>query len=256
MTEVSVYAPGTFCWVDLGTTDTDAAKAFYTQLFGWEAVDVPAGEMGVYTMLQKEGEDVCALYAMNTPGVPPYWLSYISVDQLDAVAEQVTTLGGKVMQPPFDVMESGRMALVQDLEGAVFALWEPKQHTGAKRANEPATWCWNELQAHQPEQAARFYESLFGWKTHGNLAADNYLEFQIGDRSMAGALQLQSDWGNIPPNWAVYFAVTDCDATLEKAQSLGGTVTMPATTMEDVGRIAGLCDPQGAFFYIIQMATP
>jgi len=255
MAEITAYAPGTFCWVDLGTTDAAAAKTFYTQLFGWDAVDVPAGDMGIYTMLQKNGHDVCALYAMTTPGVPSAWLSYVSVDQVEAIAEQVTALGGTVMQPPCNVMESGRMALIQDPEGAVFALWEPKQHLGATLVNEPSTLCWNELQVRHPEQTAGFYEKLFGWSTKGSLASEGYLEFMQGDRPMAGSLQIQPSWGEMPANWAVYFAVADCDATVDQAKALGGSVVMPATTMENVGRLAGLLDPQGACFYIIQLAT-
>ena len=65
MAERESYAPGTFCWADLGTTDAAAAKEFYARVFGWEAVDTPVGDEGTYTMFRLDGRDVAALYELD-----------------------------------------------------------------------------------------------------------------------------------------------------------------------------------------------
>ncbi len=126
MTVVATHALGTFCWADLGTTDAAAAKRFYTGLFGWNADDRPMGEGNYYTMFDVGGNSVAALYQQDpqqqAQGMPPNWLSYVSVDSVDQMAERTRSLGGTVMTEPFDVFEVGRMSLIQDPTGAVVAL--------------------------------------------------------------------------------------------------------------------------------------
>jgi predicted enzyme related to lactoylglutathione lyase len=130
MSERTKYAPGTFSWADVTTTDPAAAKAFYSALFGWEAEDIPVGDGVFYSMMRLEGHDVAAISPQPQPqreaGVPPVWNSYITVDSADAAADSATQLGATVHAPPFDVMEAGRMAVIQDPQGAFFMVWEPR----------------------------------------------------------------------------------------------------------------------------------
>ena len=79
--------------------------------------------------------------------MPPLWNSYVSVDSADAVAERASELGATVHAPPFDVMSVGRMAVIQDPQGAFFMLWEPREHVGAALVNAPGALVWNELQS-------------------------------------------------------------------------------------------------------------
>ena len=259
MTEVKAYPPGTFCWVELATTDVAAAKKFYASLFDWTATDNPIGEGGVYTMFQKGGKNICAQYAMApdmiAQGIPPHWRSYVSVENVDASAEKVGTLGGTVMMAPFDVMEVGRMAVVQDSGGATFALWQPNQHIGAELVNEPGTLCWNELRTKDVAGAKQFYEGLFGWTTTSSPSGSgfDYLTFHNGDRMAGGMMQIQADWGDVPPHWSAYFAVEDCDATVAKAQELGGKLGKEPMDAPEVGRFASLQDPNGTFFEVIHL---
>ena len=146
MQETPKYAPGTFCWVELGTTNGEAAKKFYTELFGWDFNDNPIGPDMVYTMLTLGGKDVGALYKMSpemtSQGIPPHWLSYVSVASVDETANKAKSLGGTLMKEAFDVFDVGRMAVVQDPTGAVFALWQPGKHAGAGVVNVPNSFCW------------------------------------------------------------------------------------------------------------------
>src|SRR3954464_15076286 len=134
MGERTEYAPGTFSWADLTTTDADGAKAFYTALFGWDAEDTPIPDGGVYTMLSKGGKAVGALSA-GREGQPAAWNTYVTVASADDSAEAAAGQGGTVAMAPFDVMDVGRMAVVQDPTGAFFAVWEPRANIGAGVVN-------------------------------------------------------------------------------------------------------------------------
>lgn len=131
---------GAPCWFELATTDQSAARTFYSQLFGWSVNDVPIGEGMLYSMYQLSGRDVGAGYTMMpdmiAAGVPPHWAVYFAASNADRTAQMVTELGGSIVQPAFDVMEHGRMAVCKDPEGAVFSLWQPKSHTGATAMDE------------------------------------------------------------------------------------------------------------------------
>jgi predicted enzyme related to lactoylglutathione lyase len=261
MTEMTNYAPGMFSWVDLATTDSEGAKAFYMQLFGWTATDMPTDTGNVYTMFEKEGKDVCALWAMGPDlieqGVPPHWQSYVTVTSVDQTMLAAKGLGGKVIMEPFDVMEAGRMGLIQDPTGAVIALWEPNQHSGAKLVNAPGSWCWNELQTTDPVTAEAFYAALLGWGTrtedHG-AGGQPYTAFLLGGRAFAGMLEIRPEWGEVPPNWAVYFAVEDCDQAVSTIHTLGGQIIVDPMEVAGVGRFAFARDPQGGVFAVVALA--
>ena len=135
MPEFTEYTPGTFCWIDLATTDAEGAKRFYGELFGWELTDQPVGNDMVYTGITQGGKAVGALYAMGKEmldmNIPPMWMSYISVENADDAAAKAKKLGGKMNSDPFDVMDIGRMGVIQDPTGAYISIWQPKKHHGA-----------------------------------------------------------------------------------------------------------------------------
>jgi len=122
MPEVTKHDPGRFCWIELATTDPEAAKRFYGDLFDWSAEDRPAGEGMLYTMLRLHGKEVGGLYRLDDQrrqaGVPPHWFTYVLVKSADESAKKAASLGGTVVQEAFDVMDVGRMAVIQDPTGA------------------------------------------------------------------------------------------------------------------------------------------
>lgn len=258
MPEMTKYTPGTFCWIDLATTNADASKRFYGELLGLTAQDNPLGEGMVYTIMQKGGKSVCGLFQMDgemlQQGVPPHWQSYVSVDSADQAVNKVSECGGTVMMPPTDVMDLGRMAVVQDLAGAIFSLWEPKSYIGADLIYEPGTLGWNELLTSDLSSASRFYSQMFGWSgaTIKVSAEQDYTHFKLGEQPVGGMIGIKEEWGEVPPNWAVYFCVVDCDASLQKAESLGAEVVLPTMESENV-RFAFLKDPQGVYFGLAQV---
>ncbi len=261
MQESPEYAPGTFCWVELGTTSGEAAKKFYTELFGWDFTDHPMGPSGVYTMLQLNGKDVGALYQMppemTSHGIPPHWMSYASVTSADESAEKAKSFGGTLMKDPFDVFDAGRMAVIQDPTGAVFSIWQAIKHKGAGVVNQPGSFCWNELATTDSQKAGDFYSSLFGWdRDVQNFGPMEYTMFTNGGRPAAGMFVITPEMGNVPPHWLVYFAVDDCDARTQKANDLGAKTLKPPDDIPGIGRFSILHDPQGAVFAIIKLDGP
>jgi uncharacterized protein len=250
---METYAPGTFCWADLGTPDPVAATRFYTALFAWTADPRPMGPDAYYTMFQLEGRPVAALYKQEAVQQgQPQWLSYISVSSASDAAAQTKGLGGTLLMEPFDVLDVGRMALVQDPTGAVVALWEPRRHTGAGVVGDAGSMCWNELATTDPTRAGAFYGALLGWNAERRrMGTLDYTTFRSSGEPRGGMLAIAPAWGPMPPHWLVYFAVRDCDGSATLAQSLGGAVRMPPSDIPDAGRCAVLTDPQGAMFAVI-----
>jgi predicted enzyme related to lactoylglutathione lyase len=250
MSERTQYTPGTFCWTDLTTTDQDAAKAFYSDLFGWEAEDMPVGEGVCYSMQRLDGKDVAAIspqpQMQRDAGVPPTWNSYVSVESADAAADRAKELGATVHAPPFDVMEAGRMAVIQDPQGAFFFVWQPNRHFGAALVNAPGAFSWNELASPDLDASKAFYASLFGWSVEPFEGSPQpYLTIKNGDSNNGGIRAL--DPPGTPPHWLVYFAIDDIDEGLAKVQELGGTKLAGPIDI-GVAKIGIVQDPQGAVF--------
>ena len=164
-------------------------------------------------------------------------------------AKKAKDLGGKLLMEPFDVMDVGRMAVIQDPQGATFCVWEPKKHIGAELMNEPGTMCWAELDTTDTESAKKFYTGLFGW---GTKDSEQYTEWLRGGTSIGGMMKIPKEWGPVPPNWLVYFMVSDVDASAKKAGELGAGTIVPPMDIPKTGRFAVLHDQQGAVFAIFK----
>lgn len=251
MGERTQHTPGTFSWADLNTTDQAAAKTFYSALFGWEVTDMPAGEGVVYSMAAIDGRPVAAISPQprqqRDAGAPPAWNSYITVTDVDATAARAQELGAAVHAPPFDVMTAGRMAVVQDPQGAWFLLWQPKDHLGAGLVNAPGALSWNELGSPDVDASASFYGELLGWTTTPMEGADPpYMVIRTADGHSNGGIRPPAPPGT-PPFWLVYFATADIEASTASVARLGGTVLVDVTDI-GIAKIAVVHDAQGAVF--------
>jgi uncharacterized protein len=250
MGERTKYTPGTFSWADLSTTDQPAAKTFYAGLFGWEAEDNPIGDGAVYSMMKLDGQEVAAIahqpQQQRDAGAPPVWNSYITVESADQALERAGELGATVHAPAFDVMDVGRMGVVQDPQGAFFLAWEPKRHIGASLVNAPGALSWNELATPDIDGSARFYSELFGWTTEPFEGSEMpYVTIKNSDGHGNGGIRPMME--SEPPHWLVYFGSDDMDASFAKVSELGGSQLVPPTSI-GVGQIGIAQDPQGAVF--------
>jgi uncharacterized protein len=258
MPNVDKHAPGSFCWIELGTTDQNAAKSFYGSLFGWSPNDMPMGPGDFYTMFCIDGRDAAAAYTLRPEqrahGLPAHWMLYVTVDSADDAARRARDLGGTVLRDAFDVFEAGRMAALQDPAGAAFSVWQAKQHTGIGITGVEGTLCWADLSTPDRESVEPFYTGLLGWKVgkEDEEPAHAYWHIQNGEEFIGGLPPATHRNPQMPAHWLAYFLVNDCHASAEKAKRLGAQFHMPPTVMEDVGTIAVLADPQGATFAIFQ----
>lgn len=248
MSERNGFQHGVPCWVD--TWQQQVPVAFYTGLFGWQA---HAGEE--YTLFTHRGLDVAG--AGTRPGVPPAWVTYVWVDDADAAAERAVAAGGSLPVEPFDSLDGGRMAIVADPADAVFAVWQPGEHRGARVVNEPGAWAMSALSTPDPEGAKAFYGTLFGWTASdfGGATMFHVQGFVGGEPEQPVARDVVAVM--VPADqaaWNVDFWVDDVDAAAERSTKLGGSVLSPPSD-DPVGRGAVLADPAGAVFSVSRPAA-
>jgi predicted enzyme related to lactoylglutathione lyase len=253
--EFERYEDGVPSWVDLSSPDLAKSKEFYGGLFGWNCPEGPP-EAGGYSVCDIGGKTVAGLGPQMNPDFPAAWMTYVNVDDADATVAKAKAAGAAVFVEPMDVMDVGRMGILADPLGAVFGLWQPKSHTGAQLANEPNTFCWNELITTDLDQSKAFYKAVFGWDAEDQGPPGGppaYTEWKLAGRSVGGMMPKQPDMpAEMPPNWGVYFAVDDTDATVAKAQELGGACFMGPMDIEP-GRMAVLADNVGAVFNVLKL---
>lgn len=256
MPEATWYSQGAFCWSELATTDMEGARTFYSQVFGLESEETPIPG-GTYVQFLKDGKYVAGLAQQQEQereqGIPPHWNTYIAAEDADLVAKEAERLGATIVAPAFDVLESGRMAVVLDPTGAAIGLWQGKEHIGAQVYAEEGTIGWWELMTQDPKRAVEFYTQLFGYGTEDFPSATGpYTVLKHKGENAAGVMAAPQP--DIPASWTPYFSVADATATLEKATGLGAGLMMPVTEADGVGQLSWITDPQGAVIAFIQAA--
>lgn len=239
------------CWIDCGT-DLDEGPAFYAALLGWTTQSM-GPQTGGYTMASKDGEVVAGFGPQQNPGAPT-WSVYFKVDDAAKAAQLVAEHGGSVLMEPMAVFDEGTMGVFADPVGAVFSVWQPKNHKGFV-ADGPGTFCWAELVTTDVGRSRAFYEAVLGLSTKTSENGPmEYYEFQLGDRSVAGMMPKPDEMpAETPPFWGVYFQVSDTEATLARVTELGGT-TLAGPMDVAPGRLATCTDPLGAIFSVITLA--
>lgn len=255
MPTMTSYPPGQFCWVDFTAHDAVAASEFYARLFGWYAEEQDTGSGPPYWIFKIGDQQIGGLGQMSeemaSQGIPPMWNSYVAVEDVDAIAKKVPTLGGIVTMPPMPVPGAGWMAFLQDPTGGNLAIWQKDQHFGAELIGETGTCCWNELATKDLDKAKDFFSGLFGWEYKPNPHAPApYAIIKNQGLDVGGLMQMTEEWGDIPSHWMVYFATEDVQATADKTAELGGQVCVPPFDTP-VGPISVLTDPQGGTFSVI-----
>jgi predicted enzyme related to lactoylglutathione lyase len=240
---------GKVVWHEHASTDAETAKSFYTDLFGWELETFKPGEAD-YTMI-KANDQMQGGFNEPEGGAPPHWLAYVLVQSADETVEKAKSAGGSAIMDPFDVPDVGRLAILKDPQGAVFALIQPSMEGEADTPPAQGTFIWNELTTTDVGGATFFYGAVFGWTFRDeDMGGMTYTIIQRGDSELGG-LMTRPEGFDVPTHWKVYIATDDADATVAKAKELGGSVIVEPTDIPDVGRFAVLQDPVGAVFGIL-----
>ncbi len=246
------------CWVDLITTDLDAARDFYTRLFGWTAEVMPDPEAQGYVTFSKDGKPTAGAGQRMSPDQPVAWTTAIATADAATTAHAVENAGGKVLVPPMALKDLGSMAVFTDHTGAVFSVWQAGRMAGGEEFGKPGFFGWAELLTRDPAGAKDFYHAVFDWtatdaRHPGPQGEVTYTTYRVGGKPAAGMMEIAPDWpGDMPSHWTDYFLVDNCDETVALAGALGGTIDMAPADIP-AGRFAVLSDPQGASFCVITM---
>ena len=242
-------------WVDLSTTDAEAARAFYSNLFGWNLEVSEDPRYGGYATAKVDDRSVAGIGPKQEGDQSPSaWSLYIGTEDVDRLATRVQEAGGNVVAPPFDVGDQGRMAVFADPSGAFTSAW---QAAGMSQfaSGIDGSFGWAELNARGLARAIAFYETVFGW-THSEQPfgeGEAYTQFEYEGQPLAGALEMNPELpAETPSYWLLYFNVDDVDARFNKAVQLGGSEMVAPQDMPG-GRFAIVGDPQGAAFGILKL---
>jgi uncharacterized protein len=246
-----------FVWHDVMTTDVKAATDFYCNVVGWRAQD--SGMPGVdYTLLYAGDTQVGGIMPIpaENKGMPPMWMGYIGVDDVDAYAEKVAKAGGKIWKGPLDIPGVGRFAVAGDPHGAGFILFKGNgEAMPVAPFMEKGHVGWNELHAGNLDEAWAFYSGLFDWQK--GFAHDMGPEWGLyqtfGETSEGlGMGGMMKKMANTPmPTWTYYFSIGDIDAAASRVKDNGGSVLMEPHEVPGGTWIAPCMDPQGAMFALI-----
>jgi predicted enzyme related to lactoylglutathione lyase len=241
-----------FCWYELMTSDLADARRFYAEVTGWTVED--SGMQGMTYLIGKaNGTMVAGLMDLppNVQGVPPAWLGYVSVDDVDATLAKATAAGAQVYNGPMDVPGVGRFAVLGDPQGAAFAIFRFEEPAPEPAPMSPGHFGWNELHTTNWQAAFAFYSGLFGWQKDQAMdmgPMGTYQLFSVDGGAAVGGMMTNTE---VPgPFWLYYITVDDIDAAMARIKSAGGSVVYGPQEVPGGSFIAHGRDPQGAFFAI------
>ena len=252
--EVFDHLEGATCWVDLATSDIEAASAFYADLLGWEITEGNL-ETGGYRQAMLHGRPVAGLMAVMDASMPTMWTQYLKASDEDALAARAVELGATMIVPPMDVMAFGRMAVLLDPTGAGFGLWQPGELAGSGFVRDPGSWTWSALLSSAPAASEAFYTALLCWeRTEGDSPTGDldYRMFTIGTDPVAGIMARPEGMpADIPDVWGVDFTVDSISRALEVIDANGATVAHGPELVQ-VGTMVQLIDPTGAMVGLLE----
>jgi predicted enzyme related to lactoylglutathione lyase len=248
--EVVMAVNGRFTWFELVTPDIDDGRAFWSEVTGLAQGSMDMGG-NTYRMLVQGERPVAGIVAPRMENVPPHWLSYWEFGEIDERADAVGKNGGTVLVAPTDI-PVGRIAVVADPQGAVFALFK-----SGEEGNDPGdAFHWNELWAKDANAVLPFYRKAIG-VTLDKMAqpmpdGGTYHLFTFDGAMVGGALTTPN--AKAPAMWLPYVSVEDVDAAVARAKGLGGRVIAEVMDVDTVGRFGIVADRQGAVLGLIRPA--
>jgi len=240
------------CWIELFTPDTDAAAAFYGELFGWTATE-PDEEHGGYRLFEREGRPVAGLMRNDgSMGGPDAWSVYLATDDAASTVERARAAGAEVLVGPMQVGDLGTMAVLVDPAGAAVGAWQAGSFPGTLDRAVDGAPAWFETLSKDYARSLDFYRDVFGWQTHTMSDTPDFRYSTLGEdeHARAGVMDAAGMLGDAASRWQFYLQVADTDATVERAVASGGTLVVPPDDTP-YGRLAVLLDPAGVQFCLM-----
>ncbi|MGC2424610.1 MAG: VOC family protein [Nitrospirota bacterium] len=247
---------GKLIFVELVTPDLAAAKKFYAGLFGWTFRDIQGGGTK-YAEAMLDGSPVAGLVQKNLSANEhrqPAWLSFFSVVDVDAATKIALQNGAKALFEPHSIPDRGREAVLEDPQGAVFALLASSSGDPPDVLAAPGEWIWTALITTDPDTDAAFYQKIFGYEVfelpaskgsqHLLLASVNYARASVNT--------LPAKRPNAHPSWLNLVHVEDAVKMTAKAVALGGRVLVEPHIDRQGGKVAVIADPSGAPFGLLE----
>jgi predicted enzyme related to lactoylglutathione lyase len=246
---------GQFVWYELTTPDVAAAKKFYPPITGWGTQQFDKD----YTMWTTRGVPFAGIFQlkpeMRQQGIPPNWMPYVDVDNVDETARKVSSLGGKTVHGPQDIPNTGRFAVLQDPQGAVFGVYKSNKSSQAWDGTPVVgRFSWHELMTTDYKKAFDFYRQLFGWEKTGEMdmgGGNMYFMYGMKGKMFGGMFNRPPEMSGMSPFWLMYVHVNDINKAVETAKRAGAFVKQPPMDVPG-GKISILGDPQGAAFAVHQ----
>lgn len=253
------FGPGTPCWLELNTPDVAATADFYNRVFGWTLHDI-GFDAGGYQSMSRDGRSAAAIGPLEHEEQRPGWTLIFACEDIEAAIEETERLGGSVYVEPFTIPSVGRMAVLTDSQGGVFAVWHGQKFAGFEVVNEPDSFGWAELWTPDAETSESFYAGVLGWQ---------YEVLDQGERGRyavarnAGAPKEESHGGIMQlgreyltgtegaPDWHPVFMVADCDESARLVRDSGGKVHMGPVDVPQTGRLANCADLVGGEFVLL-----
>jgi predicted enzyme related to lactoylglutathione lyase len=250
-----VKCHGRFVWYELMTSNTEAAKAFYSAVVGWETKDAPRSRFA-YTQFTAGGASIGGLVGLpeeaRKMGVRPSWIGYVGVADIDATANRVRQRGGGIHVPPSDLPNTGRFAVVADPQRAMLALLSGPL-SGDSRGEQDALGHvgWHELLAADWEKVWDFYGDLFGWqKARADNSAMGTYQFFSVDGQTIGGMFTKPPTAPVP-YWLYYFNTGDIDAATKQVRVGGGQILNGPMQVPGGNWVTQCTDPQGSIFALM-----
>ncbi|WP_152351897.1 VOC family protein [Brachybacterium subflavum] len=253
---------GSTTWLDVSVHDVDAAKTFYSGLFGWEFEDM-GEDFNHYHLIRNDGAlvgglmDVTGMTCPEGDPLPAAWSVYLLVDDIDSRARRVTENGGVIVAGPHPVGDQGSMVVVLDSTQAGVGFWQAGTLEGFDFTGSPGSPVWFELMTHDFDGACAFYRSV----VDADLVPMSEPMDDDGFRYVTNGADGKNGWGicdaaGVMPKhatgWRIYLAVEAADAAVARVQELGGSL-LDGPVDSPFGRIATVADPEGATFQISAM---
>lgn len=248
---------GRFVWHDLVTPDVAAAKKYYSDLLGWTYKEFDMGEES-YSMIHAAGTEWGGFMDLHPErGLPPHWVSYVTVPDVDAALATAEQGGGKVLVPGMDIPTVGRFAVIESPKGGAYiSPYKPETSQGETApVRADGTFVWHELLAQDAAVEGKFLAEIFGWRIEEMPMGEigSYFLFKRLDTGTdAGGMMPKPPGDAGPSSWLPYVQVASADATAARTEELGGKVWVKPADIPGIGRFTVTSDPAGALIAFLQ----